>query len=209
MLYVGLSRRATIRDQKARINGRIRVPQVRLIDDEGQQVGIVPTIQAIRMAEESGLDLVEVAPNADPPVCRLMDYGKFLYEQAKKDREARKNQKVVEVHEVRLQPNSDSNYVNVKTNQARQWLEDGDKVKFTVRFRGRQLAHTDIGVDMLKDLAESLRDIAVTEQLPQMVGRSQSLVLAPSPKSLKRSSDRSSQSNAARPVSTEPEVTEG
>ncbi len=154
MLYVGLSRRATIRDQKARINGRIRVPQVRLIDDEGQQVGIVPTIQAIRMAEESGLDLVEVAPNADPPVCRLMDYGKFLYEQAKKDREARKNQKVVEVHEVRLQPNSDSNYVNVKTNQARQWLEDGDKVKFTVRFRGRQLAHTDIGVDMLKDLAE-------------------------------------------------------
>ena len=199
IFYGCFVRRATIRDQKARINWRIRVPQVRLIDDQGEQVGIIPTAQALQMAEERGLDLVEVAPNAEPPVCRLMDYGKFLYEQAKKEREARKNQKVVEVKEIRLQPNSDDHYVSVKTNQARKFLEDGDKVKFTVRFRGRQLAHTEIGVDMLKDLAESLRDVSVTEQLPQMVGRSQSLVLAPSPKSLKRAADRSSQSNTPRP----------
>lgn len=206
ILVVG--RRATIREQKARINWRIRVPQVRLIDDLGQQVGIIATAQALQMAEERGLDLVEVAPNADPPVCRLMDYGKFLYEQAKKEREARKNQKVVEVKEIRLQPNSDDHYVSVKINQARKFLEDGDKVKFTVRFRGRQLAHTDIGVQMLQNLAESLRDVAVTEQLPQMVGKSQSLVLAPAPKSLKRS-DRSSQNSAPRPAEAEPEVVEG
>ena len=189
------------------------MPQVRLIDDQGEQVGIIPTAQALQMAEERGLDLVEVAPNADPPVCRLMDYGKFLYEQAKKEREARKNQKVVEVKEIRLQPNSDDHYITVKVNQARRFLEDGDKVKFTVRFRGRQLAHTDIGVKMLQDLAETLRDIAVTEQMPQQLGKSQTMVLAPGAKSLKRS-DRPSQSSTPRaaapePAVPEPEVIEG
>ena len=151
--------------------------------------------------------MVEVAPNADPPVCRLMDYGKFLYatseEKTAKRERIRKSSKFM-----RFVCNRTPTIImlNVKTNQARQWLEDGDKVKFTVRFRGRQLAHTDIGVDMLKDLAESLRDVSVTEQLPQMVGRSQSLVLAPSPETLKRSSERNSQSNAPRPAPVVPET---
>jgi translation initiation factor IF-3 len=185
------------------------VPQVRLIDDQGEQVGVIPTAQAQQMAEERGLDLVEVAPNADPPVCRLMDYGKFLYDQAKKEREARKNQKIVEVKEIRLQPNTDDHYIDVKINQARRFLEDGDKVKFTVRFRGRQLAHTDIGTQMLETFAETLRDAGVVEQRPQHVGKTQSMVLAPAPKPSKRS-ERGSQSSAPRPAAVEqPEVIEG
>ena len=160
------ARRAAIRDQKARINWRIRVPQVRLIDDQGQQLGIIPTAQALAMAEERGLDLVEVAPNADPPVCRLMDYGKFRYDQAKKEREARKHQKTVDVKVIQMQPNTDDRDLEIKSNQARRFLTEGDKVKFTVRARGRQLAHPDIGFKMLQDMTEMLRDVAVTEQRP-------------------------------------------
>ncbi|HSH77397.1 MAG TPA: translation initiation factor IF-3 [Herpetosiphonaceae bacterium] len=190
----GFTRRAAIRDQKARINWRIRVPQVRLIDDQGQQVGVITTQQALQMAEERGLDLVEVAPNADPPVCRLMDYGKYRYDQAKKDREARKNQKIVEVKEIRMKPVTDEHDLEVKSNQARRFLGDGDKVRFTVRMRGRQLAHPDIGVRMLEDLAERLRDVAAIEQRPMAEGKAQTMVLAPSTKSAKRS-ERSSQSS--------------
>ena len=186
-IHAEFARRAAIRDEKARINRRIRVPQVRLIDDQGQQVGVVPTFQALEMAEERGLDLVEVAPNADPPVARLMDYGKFRYDQAKKEREARKNQKVVEVRQIRLEPNTHEYHLGLKGKQARRFLEEGDKVKFTVKFRGRQLAHTDIGVTMLQEIAETLRDIAVIEQRPQLEGRSQTMVLAPAPKSSRRS----------------------
>ncbi len=207
-IYVGFARRAAIRDQKARINWRIRVPQVRLIDDQGEQVGVIPTAQAQQMAEERGLDLVEVAPNADPPVCRLMDYGKFLYDQAKKEREARKNQKVVEVKEIRFQPNSDDHYIEVKVSQARRFLEEGDKVKFTVRFRGRQLAHTDIGTKMLQDVGEALRDIAVIEQHPQHMGKAQTMVLAPAPKTARRS-ERASHSAAAQPNVEESQPIEG
>jgi translation initiation factor IF-3 len=163
------------------------VPQVRLIDEEGEQVGVVPTFQAQQMAEQRGLDLVEVAPNAEPPVCRLMDYGKFRYDQAKKDREARKNQKVVELKEIRMQPNTDDHDIEVKSNQARRFLEDGDKVKLTVRLRGRQNAHPDIGIKLLTDMSEMLRDIAQVEQRPQHEGRAQSMVLAPAPKGSKRS----------------------
>ncbi|GAC1534194.1 MAG: translation initiation factor IF-3 [Herpetosiphon sp.] len=177
----------TIRDQKARVNRRIRVPQVRVIGEEGEQLGIMPTFQALEMAEERGLDLVEVAPNADPPVCRLMDYGKYLYDQQKKDREARKNQKTVDIKEVRLSPNSDEHYIEVKTTQARQFLQEGDKVKFTVRFRGRQLAHTNIGMEMLEQIAETLRDVSVVEQRPMPEGKSYTLLIAPgAPKSVRR-----------------------
>lgn len=209
-VHAGPSRRATIRDQKARINWRIRVPQVRLIDEQGQQVGVLPTFQAQQMAEERGLDLVEVAPNADPPVCRLMDYGKHRYDQAKKDREARKNQKVVELKEIRMKPNTDDHDIETKSNQARRFLEEGDKVKFTVRFKGRQLAHPDIGINMLQSVAEMLRDIAVTEQRPQLEGRAQTMVLAPAPAKSTRRSDRSSQPSSAPPVATEePQAIEG
>ena len=206
-IRVGFVRRVAIRDEKARINRRIRVPQVRLIDEQGQQVGVVPTFQALEMAEERGLDLVEVAPNADPPVARLMDYGKFLYDQAKKEREARKNQKVVEVRQIKVEPNTHEYHLELKGKQARRFLEEGNKVKFIVKFRGRQLAHTDIGTKMLQDIGEALRDIAVIEQQPQQEGKTQSMLLAPAPKSSKRS-ERASQSNAAAPAE-EPEVIKG
>jgi translation initiation factor IF-3 len=176
-----------IRDQKARVNRRIRVPWVRLIDEDGKQIGIVSTQEALMMAENRGLDLVEVAPNADPPVCRLMDYGKYLYEQNKREREARKKQKVVEVKEVRMQPNTDSHDIEVKSNQARRFLQEGDKVKFTIRFRGRQFAHQDIGIRMLEDVAEKLRDVAVVEVQPQTEGRRLIMVVAPQPANKPRS----------------------
>ncbi len=170
-----------IRNQKARINRRIRVPQVRLIDEEGQQVGVINTQEALMMAEDRGLDLVEVAPNADPPVCRLMDYGKFLYEQNKKAREARKNQKVIEVKEMQLSPITDAHDIEVKSNRARQFLGEGHKVKFNMRFRGRQLAHQDIGVRMLEQIAENLRDVAVVEVRPTSEGRIMTMIIAPQP----------------------------
>ncbi len=170
-----------IRNQKARINRRIRVPQVRLIDEEGQQVGVINTQEAMMMAEDRGLDLVEVAPNADPPVCRLMDYGKFLYEQNKKAREARKNQKVIEVKEMQLSPITDAHDIEVKSNRARQFLGEGHKVKFNMRFRGRQLAHQEIGVQMLEKIAENLRDAAVVEVRPTSEGRIMTMIIAPQP----------------------------
>jgi translation initiation factor IF-3 len=155
---------------------------VRLIDESGNQLGIVSLRDAMAIAEERGLDLVEVAPNAVPPVCRVMDYGKFRYEQTKKEREARRNQKQVELKEVRLRPRTDDHDLDVKTNQARRFLQEGDKVKFTVRFRGREIFHPDIGRTMLEQIADNLRDISTIEQRPLMEGRALSLLLAPNAK---------------------------
>ncbi len=181
-----LSRSATIRDkERYRINNRIRAREVRLIDEQGNQVGIISLRDAQQLAEERDLDLVEVAPSATPPVCRLMDYGKFRYEQSKKEREARKHQKQTELKEVRLKPKTDEHDVEVKSRQARRFLQAGDKVKFTVRFRGRELAHTNIGREMLDEIIEQLRDIAVVEQKPQLESRALSLILAPNTRTLK------------------------
>jgi translation initiation factor IF-3 len=155
---------------------------VRLIDEEGTQLGIVSLREALTLAEQRGLDLMEVAPNAVPPVCRIVDYGKFRYEQTKKDREARKNQKQAELKEVRLKPKTDDHDLEVKAKQARKFLLAGDKVKFTVRFRGREIFHPDIGREMLEQMAEELRDVATVEQRPLMEGRALSLLLAPSAK---------------------------
>jgi translation initiation factor IF-3 len=174
-------RSAAIRD-RLRINNRIRAREVRLIDEQGAQVGIVQLRDALTMADERGLDLVEVAPTAVPPVCRIMDYGKFRYEQTKKEREARKHQKQAELKEVRLKPKTDEHDLEVKAKQARRFLLAGDKVKFTVRFRGREMAHPDIGREMLEQMAEELRDVATIEQRPLMEGRALSLLLAPSAK---------------------------
>jgi len=138
----------------------------------------------------------------------LMDYGKFRYDQAKKEREARKNQKVVEVKEIRLKPNTDDHDIETKSNQARRFLEDGDKVRLTVKFKGRQLAHPDIGLNMLQEIAEMLRDIAVTEQRPQLEGKAQSMVLAPAPKSTQRR-ERPAPSSVPQASVPEPEVIEG
>jgi len=158
---------------------------VRLIDEQGTQVGIIGMREAMHMAEERGFDLVEVAPNAVPPVCRLLDYGKFRYEQSKKEREARKNQKQAELKQIRLMPKTDDHDIGVKANQAKRFLLQGDKVKFNVRFRGREMAHPDIGRKMLEAIAEQLSDIALVEQKPLMEGRVLSLLLAPTPKVLK------------------------
>src|SRR6266511_3212886 len=174
-------RSAPIRD-RFRVNNRIRAPQVRLIDENGAQLGIVQLREALTLAEQRGLDLMEVAPNAVPPVCRIVDYGKFRYEQTKKDREARKNQKQAELKEVRLKPKTDDHDLEVKAKQARKFLLAGDKVKFTVRFRGREIFHPDIGREMLEQMAEDLRDVATIEQRPLMEGRALSLLLAPSAK---------------------------
>ncbi len=174
-------RSAPIRD-RFRVNNRIRAPQVRLIDENGAQLGIVQLREALTLAEQRGLDLMEVAPNAVPPVCRIVDYGKFRYEQTKKDREARKNQKQAELKEVRLKPKTDDHDLEVKAKQARKFLLGGDKVKFTVRFRGREIFHPDIGREMLEQMAEDLRDVAIVEQRPLMEGRALSFLLAPNTK---------------------------
>lgn len=158
---------------------------MRLIDENGTQVGIVPLREALAMAEERGYDLVEVAPNAVPPVCRLLDYGKFRYEQSKKEREARRNQKQSELKQIRLMPKTDDHDVAVKANQARRFLLAGDKVKFNLRFRGREMAHPEIGRKMLDEIAEQLSDIAVIEQKPLMEGRVLSMLLAPTAKVMK------------------------
>jgi translation initiation factor IF-3 len=181
VVYWRYGRSAPIRD-RFRINNRIRAPQVRLIDENGGQLGIVGLREALTIAEERGLDLMEVAPNAVPPVCRIVDYGKFRYEQSKKDREARKHQKQAELKEVRLKPKTDEHDLEVKAKQARRFLLDGHKVKFTVRFRGREIFHPDIGREMLLQMAEDLRDTATVEQQPLMEGRALSIMLAPSAK---------------------------
>jgi translation initiation factor IF-3 len=171
---------------------------VRLIDENGTQVGIIGVREAIAMAEERGFDLVEVAPNAVPPVCRLLDYGKFRYEQSQKEREARKNQKQAELKQIRLMPKTAEHDITVKANQAKKFLLQGDKVKFNVRFRGREMAHPDIGRKMLEEIAEQLRDIAIVEQKPLMEGRVLSLLLAPTAKVLK-AAQQAQKAKAAQP----------
>lgn len=170
---------AISRPVQTRVNERIRIREVRLIDDEGNQVGVIPTFEALQMARDRGLDLVEVAPNAMPPVCRLMDYGKFRYEQSRKERESRKNQHVVELKEVRLRPKIDDHDLETKGRQAAKFLDAGDKVKFTILFRGREMAHPDIGRGILDQLAEQLREHGTVESPPRLEGRSMIMFLNP------------------------------
>jgi translation initiation factor IF-3 len=161
------------------VNERIRIREVRLIDEEGQQVGVIPTRDALEMARQRGLDLVEVAPNAMPPVCRLMDYGKFRYEQSRKERESRKHQHVIELKEIRLAPKIDDHDLETKGRRAAKFLDSGDKVKLTVRFRGREMAHPDIGQGLLDQLAEQLKDHGTVEQTPRMEGRTMTMIINP------------------------------
>jgi translation initiation factor IF-3 len=209
MLALPLERQRSraIRD-RFRINNRIRAREVRLIDENGTQVGIISVREAIVLAEERGLDLVEVAPNAVPPVCRLLDYGKFRYEQSQKEREARKNQKQAELKQIRMMPKTDDHDLVVKGNQARRFLLRGDKVKFNVRFRGREMAHPDIGRKMLEQVAEQLRDISVIEQKPLMEGRVLSLLLAPTAKVLK-AAQQAQKAQAQQPKPSKPVVAGG
>jgi translation initiation factor IF-3 len=163
-----------------RINEMIRVPQVRLIDEKGGQVGVVATREALRMAQDVNLDLMEVAPNAKPPVCKICDYGKFKYEKKKKEHAARKKQTVIKVKEIQLRPNTDTHDLDYKFKNARKFLEDGDKVKVTMMFRGRQMAHQDIGRAVMDDVVKKLEDCATLEARPKLEGRKMIMVLSPS-----------------------------
>jgi len=153
---------------------------VRAIDDTGKQLGIMNTREALRMAEMKGVDLVEVSPNANPPVCRLMDYGKYVYERAKREREARKAQKVVEVKEIRVRPKTGEHDIAFKLRKARQFLTAGSKVKVRVVFRGREITHPEVGRELLDEILEDLSDVAVVEQRARSEGRSMIMILAPS-----------------------------
>jgi translation initiation factor IF-3 len=152
---------------------------VRLIDDEGRQIGIIPTREALDMARERGLDLVEVAPNASPPVCRLMDYGKFRYEQSRKERDSRRNQHVIKLKEVRIEPKIGDHDLETKGRQAAKFLDAGDKVKLTVLFRGRSITHPELGKELLERLAVQLQDHGLIEQSARMEGRTMTMHMAP------------------------------
>jgi translation initiation factor IF-3 len=154
---------------------------VRLIDQNNENVGVISTRQALAMAEEHELDLVEVAPTATPPVCRIMDFGKFRYEKERRERKAKKQQKIVEVKEIRLRPKTDDHHLGFKVRDARKWIADGMKVRIQIRFRGREVTHADIGLDRLKEIIEEMKDVAVVEQAPNLEGYNLTAVLAPIP----------------------------
>ena len=165
-----------------RINREIQAPQVRLIGPNREHIGIVSLQEALEQARRANLDLVEISPNADPPVVRIVDYGKFIYEQTKKEREARRSQKVVEVKEIRLRPKTDDHDRAIKVRDARRWLEEGMKVKVRVRFRGREITYPELALEQLQAVAKEVADIAVVEQAPNMEGQTMLMILAPKPK---------------------------
>ena len=160
------------------INEQIRDREVRVIGEDGQQLGIMSAKEAMKLAQEAELDLVKIAPTAKPPVCKIIDYGKYRYELARKEKEARKKQKVVELKEVRLSPNIDANDLNTKINAARKFITKGNKVKITLRFRGREMAHMQSSKHILDDIAKELEEVAVVEKAPKVEGRAISMVLA-------------------------------
>ena len=160
------------------INEQIRDKEVRLIGADGEQLGIVSSKEAQKIADDAGLDLVKIAPNAKPPVCKVIDYGKYRYELARNEKDAKKKQKTVELKEIRLSPNIDTNDLNTKMNAAKKFLAKGNKVKITLRFRGREMAHMNQSKHILDDIAENLADVAVVEKAPKIEGRSIGMVLA-------------------------------
>ncbi|MFC5307787.1 translation initiation factor IF-3 [Azospirillum picis] len=162
-----------------RVNREISARSVRLVGADGEMIGVVSLRDALLAAEDAGLDLVEVAPQAEPPVCKILDYGRFKYEAQKKANEARKKQKIIEVKEIKLRPNIDDNDYEVKMRSARRFLEEGDKVKVTMRFRGREMAHQDLGMNVLVRVRDELDELAKVEQMPKLEGRQMVMVLAP------------------------------
>ena len=162
-----------------RVNEMIRVREVRLIDDEGTQLGIVPTPEALRMAKDKDLDLVEVSPNANPPVCKILDYGKYRFEQEKKLRDSKKNQKVLKLKEIRMQPKIGSGDLDTKAKHIQEFLDEGDKVKVTIRFRGRELAHTELGFDVLNEVLKRLTSAYNVDKAAAMDGRNMSMTISP------------------------------
>ena len=164
---------------KQRINHLIRVPEVRVVGPEGEQIGVLKTSEAIRQAQESGYDLVEVAPNAEPPVCRIMDYGKFKYEQSKKEHRSRQHQKSTQVKEIKLRPRTDKHDLATKVRQIQGFLEDGNKTKVTVMFRGREMANQELGFTAIERIIEELKGFGTVESPPRMEGRNLYMVVSP------------------------------
>ena len=171
-------------ERKHRINGEIRIPEVRLIGIEGEQLGVVKVTDALDMAEEHDVDLVEIAPQAEPPVCRLMDYGKFRYQEQKRQQEARSKQKIIQIKEVKFRPGTDDGDFNVKLRNVRRFIEDGDKVKVSLRFRGREMAHQELGMRVLERVRDEVEEICQVESMPKLEGRQMIMVLAPKKKAV-------------------------
>jgi translation initiation factor IF-3 len=163
------------------VNDRIRASEIRLIGADGDNVGVVSPDRALEMAYDAGLDLVEISPNANPPVCKIMDFGKFKYEQQKRESEARKKQKIIEIKEVKFRPNTDTNDYDVKMRNVFKFLENGDKVKVTLRFRGREMAHQELGRDLLNRVAEDIKELGKVENMPKMEGRQMIMMIGPLP----------------------------
>lgn len=163
------------------MNERIRAREIRLIDENGEMIGVMPPMRALDIARDKNLDLVEIAPNANPPVCKLMDYGKYKYEQAKKENEARKNQKTITLKEIRLRPRTDEHDIEVKTKQIQKFLAEGDRVRVSVQFRGAEMRHPDIGRKLLDEIAEVLKGAATIERNPIMEGRMMSMIVSRAP----------------------------
>ncbi len=183
---------SAIAAQEPRLNEQISVRECRLIGFDGTQMGIYPTVQAQRIADDEGLDLVEIAPNADPPVCRIMDYGKFKYDQAIKAKQARKNQSKIETKEMKFRPKIDVGDYTTKKKHVLRFLDAGNKVKITIMFRGREMAHPEQGLTILERLADDLKDMAVIESQPKMEGRNMHMLIAPLPTAAKKKKDESS-----------------
>ncbi len=168
-----------VRDTGPRINDRIRAPEIRLIGAEGENIGLVTPHARCELAQEAGLDLVEISPNAAPPVCKIMDFGKFKYEQQKKEAEAKKKQKIIEIKEIKFRPGTDIHDYEVKMRSVVKFLEDGDKVKVTLRFRGREMAHMDLGRELLERVAKDVEEIGKVELMPKVEGRQMVMMVAP------------------------------
>ncbi|MBX3641220.1 MAG: translation initiation factor IF-3 [Nitrosomonas sp.] len=186
-----------VQEKTARINNEIDVPEVRLIGIDGEQIGIVRLAEANELAEEAGVDLVEIAPTAQPPVCRLMDYGKFRYQESKRKHDAKLKQKQVQIKEIKFRPNTDEGDYRIKLRNLVNFLNDGDKVKVTLRFRGREMAHQEFGVRILERVRDDLESYAIVEQFPKMEGRQMVMVLSPKKKESKTGKTKTIVSNSA------------
>ena len=169
------------RDTGPRINDKIRAPEIRLIGADGENVGVVSPARAMEMAAEAGLDLVEISPNAAPPVCKIMDFGKYKYETQKREAEARKKQKIIEIKEIKFRPNTDTHDYEVKMRSVFKFLEGGDKVKVTLRFRGREMAHQNLGRELLERVAEDTKEVGKVENFPRLEGRQMVMLIGPLP----------------------------
>ena len=171
-----------MRETGPRVNERINSPEIRLIGADGENAGVVTPRVAMEMAEQAGLDLVEISPNAAPPVCKIMDFGKYKYEQQKRESEARKKQKIIEIKEIKFRPNTDTHDYGVKMRSVFKFLENGDKVKITMRFRGREMAHQNLGRELLERVADDVVEVGKIENMPKMEGRQMIMMIGPIPK---------------------------